>query len=116
MKSNNVSTLLAIIALVGVPTAAMPASGGAQLSAWCGSVQHEGPSARRDHRHLMGYVQGATDAMIDHREACPPDDANVGHGVDIVCRYVANNRQRWSSSKYLLARDALAKAFPCPKR
>lgn len=116
MNSKHAGIVLAIIALVAVPDAALPASGGTQLNAWCDSSRHQGPSARTDHRHLMGYIQGATDGLIDHREACPPDDANVGHGVDIVCRYVTNNRTRWSSSKYTLVRDALSKAYPCAKR
>ena len=116
MKRNNGSIVLAVITLVILPPPALSASGGAQLSAWCGSSQHSGSSARGDYRHLMGYVQGAADALIEHREACPPDEANIGHGVDIVCRYVAANRQLWSSTKYVLTRDALAKAFPCSKR
>jgi hypothetical protein len=110
------SIILAAATLLTLPTAVLPASGGAQLSAWCDARLRAGPSGRADHRHLMGYVQGATDALIEHHEACPPDEANVGHGVDIVCRYVAS-KQRWGSlSKYMLTKEALAKAFPCPQR
>ena len=115
MNGKNGRIILAFITLTIAPTAALPASGGAQLNAWCGARQQNTSNARRDYRHLMGYVQGATDAMIEHHEACPPDSATVGHGVDLVCQHVASNRQRWTSSKYRLTKDALAKAFPCPK-
>ncbi len=116
MKRKTVGVLFGCVAIAVLPTAALSASGGKQLSAWCNSRQQQGSRARNDQRHLMGYVQGATDALIDHDEACPPDSATVGHGVDILCRYVAQNPQRWSSSKFALTRDAFAKAYPCARR
>lgn len=115
MKNKSASILWALIAMGALPTDGFAASGGTQLNAWCGSQKH-GASARGDHRHLMGYVQGASDALIDHREACPPDSATVDHGVQVLCRYVAQNPQRWSSTKFALTREAFAKAYPCAGR
>jgi hypothetical protein len=109
-------SLLAAIMLATFPTAALSASGGTQLAAWCDARKLDSAQGRRDHRHLMGYVQGATDALIEHREACPPDNATVGHGVELVCAYVAAHRQDSTSTKFALTKAALAKAYSCTKR
>lgn len=116
MSITKCNIIVTAIMLNMAPTAVFSASGGSQLNAWCDASKLTSAAGRRDHRHLMGYIQGSTDALIAHREACPPDSATVGHGVELVCDYVATHRHEWNSTKFSLAKSALSNAFPCSRQ
>ena len=104
--------LFTVRAAAPAPPVVVSALTTAQLAATC---EGEGTDARAT--FCTGYILGVFDTLSRAHAICPAADrASTGAVVATTVRYLRKHRRTWTSAPSFVVRDALAAAFPCPRR
>ena len=123
------STLFFLAILLCSMPVICPAAGttGAELLQQCkGAINFRDNSGSTNFKvgQCLGYISGLTDSENYYHKKrsrnshnfCIPKDVTLGQEVMVVVKYLESHPEKLRESRFILAKTALANAFPCYKK